>query len=71
MSTLVLEPMTDLERELREERRRLDTFLRARGTVETEYARKTAADAIDWTRQEIAELERERLASLRREKSDE
>jgi DNA-binding FadR family transcriptional regulator len=71
MGTLVLEPMTTLERKLHAERARLDTFLRARGTVETEYARKTAADASDWTRQEIDDLERARLASLRKEKFNE
>jgi hypothetical protein len=71
MGTLVLEPMTDLERELRAERERLDVFLCVMGTCETKHGRETGEEAAGWVAQGIANLERERLASLRRENSDE
>ena len=45
MSTLVLEPMTDLERELRAERERLDVFLCVMGTCETKHGRETGEEA--------------------------
>lgn len=65
MSTLILEPMTDLDRKLRAERAQRDDLLVATSTCVTEYGRRTGEEMAGWVRSRIRSLERERLSTLR------
>ena len=65
MSTLVVEPEPPIAQRIREARERLDAFLVIVSVCTTETSHRLAEEGAEWSRGDIADLEGERLSSLR------